>query len=72
MRQTMTISLPPALKKKLTEAVRQGHTNRSDIVREALRQYFVREEFQRLRGIMAPKAGRIGVFTDEDVFKKVS
>lgn len=72
MRQTITISLPSALKKKLTEVVRQEHTNRSDIVREALRQYFTREEFQRLRGIMLPQAGRRGVFTDEDVFKKVS
>lgn len=72
MRQTITISLPAALKKKLTEAVKQEHTNRSDIVREALRQYFAREEFQRLRGIMVPKAARTGVFTDEDVFKKIS
>ena len=72
MRQTITISLPSEMKKKLTEAIRQEHTNRSDIVREALRQYFAREEFQRLRGIMVSKAGRSGVFTDEDVFKKVS
>lgn len=72
MRQTITISLPLALKKRLTEAVKQEHTNRSDIVREALRQYFAREEFQRLRRIMLPQAERRGVFTDEDVFKKVS
>ncbi len=72
MRQTITISLPQALKKKLADAVKHEHTNSSSIVREALRQYFVREEFRRLRGIMAPKAGRMGVFTDEDVFKKVS
>lgn len=72
MRQTITISLPPALKKKLTEAVRREHTNRSDVVREALRQYLAREEFQKLRGLMAPQAMRDGVFTDEDVFKKVS
>jgi len=72
MRQTITISIPSEMKKKLAEAVRRGHTNRSDIVREALRRYFAREEFQRLRGLMVAKAGRMGVFTDEDVFKKVS
>ncbi|OGQ50789.1 MAG: CopG family transcriptional regulator [Deltaproteobacteria bacterium RIFCSPLOWO2_02_FULL_53_8] len=72
MRETITISLPSELKKKLTAVVKQEHTNRSDIVREALRQYFAREEFQRLRRRMLPQAERSGIFTDEDVFKKVS
>jgi len=72
MRETITISLPAELKKKLAEATRSEHTNRSDIVREALRQYFAREEFRRLRRIMMPEAGRRGIFTDEDVFRKIS
>ncbi|MBI5559931.1 MAG: ribbon-helix-helix protein, CopG family [Deltaproteobacteria bacterium] len=72
MRETITISLPSELKKKLAEATRSEHTNRSDIVREALRQYFAREEFRRLRRIMVPEAERRGIFTDEDVFRKIS
>ena len=58
MRETITISLPPALKKKLADATKREHTNRSDIVREALRQYFTREEFQRLRKLILPEADR--------------
>ena len=58
MRETITISLPAELKKKLAEATRSEHTNRSDIVREALRQYFAREEFQKLRKILQPEADR--------------
>ncbi|HZX35492.1 MAG TPA: ribbon-helix-helix protein, CopG family [Thermodesulfobacteriota bacterium] len=72
MRETITISLPPALKKKLADATKREHTNQSDIVREALRQYFAREEFQRLRKLLLPEAEQQGIFTDEDVFKKVS
>lgn len=72
MRETITISLPPALNKKLADATKREHTNRSDIVREALRQYFAREEFQRLRKLLLPEAERRGIFTDEDVFKRVS
>ncbi|MFQ5354597.1 MAG: CopG family ribbon-helix-helix protein [Thermodesulfobacteriota bacterium] len=72
MRETITVSLPAGLKKKLTEATRREQTNRSDIVREALRQYFAREEFRKLRGIMVPEAERRGLFTDEDIFRKIS
>ncbi len=72
MRETITVSLPAGLKKKLMETMRREHTNRSDIVREALRQYFARDEFRKLRGIMVPAAERRGLFTDEDVFRKIS
>lgn len=72
MRETITVSLSAGLKKKLMETMRREHTNRSDIVREALRQYFARDEFRKLRGIMVPAAERRGLFTDEDVFRKIS
>ena len=48
------------------------HMNRSDLVREALRQYLYREEFRRLRRGLIPQAEAKGIFTDEDVFERVS
>jgi metal-responsive CopG/Arc/MetJ family transcriptional regulator len=52
--------------------IKKEHLNRSDIIREALRQYFARQEFRRLRDIMVPEGERRGLYTDEDVFREVS
>jgi metal-responsive CopG/Arc/MetJ family transcriptional regulator len=72
MRETITISVPKSIKQKLDRITKEEHLNRSDIVREALRQYFTRQEFRRLRQLMIPEAERRGFYTDEDVFNKVS
>ena len=72
MRETITISLPSSIKKKLDKIVKSEHLNRSYVVREALRQYFAVQEFRRLRRLMAPEAEKQGVYTDEDVFRLVS
>ncbi len=72
MRATITISLPKGTKQKLDSFVKKEGLNRSDIVREALRQYLFQNEFERLRRIAIPKAQEQGIFTDEDVFKIVS
>ena len=72
MRETITISVPKSLKQELDGMVKKEHLNRSDIIREALRQYFARQEFQRLRRLMIPEAESRGLYTDEDVFRTVS
>jgi len=72
MRETITISIPKSIKQKLDRMVKEEHLNRSDIVREALRQYFTRQEFRILRQLMIPEAESRGFYTDEDVFRNVS
>jgi len=72
MREAITISLPNSVKKKLDKLVKAEHLNRSDVVREALRQYFAVQEFRRLRSLMVPEAEKKGIYTDEDVFRLVS
>jgi metal-responsive CopG/Arc/MetJ family transcriptional regulator len=72
MRETITISLPKSIKQKLDQIIKKQHLNRSDVVREALRQYFAREEFRRLRGLLVPEGERRDLYTDEDIFQKVS
>ncbi|MFH0801544.1 MAG: ribbon-helix-helix protein, CopG family [bacterium] len=69
MRESISISLPTPMRQRLDRFIRAGRLNRSDIVREALRQYFAREEFRRLRSLMVPEAEERGIFTDDDVFK---
>ena len=72
MRETITISIPKSIKQKLDGMIKSEHLNRSDIIREALRQYFARQEFRRLRQLMVPEAEKGGIYTDEDVFRRVS
>lgn len=72
MRESVSISLPTWLKEKLDQAVERDRVNRSDIVREALREYFAREDLERIRQNMVPLAEAKGIFSDEDVFREVS
>ncbi|PKQ28182.1 MAG: hypothetical protein CVT63_04060 [Candidatus Anoxymicrobium japonicum] len=72
MRESVSISLPPRLKKKLDQLVKENQVNRSDIAREALNEYFARKDLERIRQKMVPLAEARGVFTDEDVFREVS
>lgn len=72
MRETVTVSLPKYLKDKLDKQVNREHLNRSDIVRDALRKYFAVTEFRELRDKLIPHAEKQGIFTDEDIFEKVS
>lgn len=72
MRESVTISLSKDIKKKLDSMAREKSANRSDIVKEALRQYFAVVEFQTIRKSMLPKAEAAGIFDEEDVYKTVS
>ena len=72
MRETITISLPGALRERLDRLAGAYQLNRSDLVQEALRQYLYREEFCRLRRAMIPQAEAEGVYTDEDIFNRAS
>lgn len=72
MREAVTISLSKEIKEKLDKIVDKEKTNRSDIVKEALRRYFAVSEFQRIRRQMIPRAEANGMFDEEDVYRIVS
>ena len=69
MRESISISLPEDLKAELDEAVRVEGVSRSDVVREAVREYLFIKRFRALRQELMPYAEAAGVFTDEDVFR---
>ncbi len=71
MRESISISLPEDLKAELDEAVRVEGVSRSDVVREAVREYLFIKRFRALRQELIPYAEAAGVFTDEDVFRAV-
>ncbi len=72
MRDTISISLPKEVKAELDAAVEQEGLSRSDLVRQALRDYLFVRRFRQLRAGMIGQAQAQGVFTDDDVFDRVS
>ncbi|MBI4209510.1 MAG: ribbon-helix-helix protein, CopG family [Deltaproteobacteria bacterium] len=72
MRQTITISIPEEVKEELDALTEQEGISRSDIVRESLRDYLFFLKFRNLRAKLMAKAEARGIYTDEDVFDRVS
>lgn len=72
MRSTITVSMPREVKKELDRVSSAEGTSRSDIVRESLRDYLFIRQFRSLRRTWVPRAAKRGVYTDQDVFDRVS
>ncbi len=72
MRDTITISIPKKFKRQIDRIVHQEGISRSEIVRESLAEYLWEHQYEGLRARMVKKAAKMGVYTDEDVFKIVS
>jgi metal-responsive CopG/Arc/MetJ family transcriptional regulator len=72
MRQLVTVSLPKEIKKELDAITAQEGISRSDIVRESLKDYLFIHRFRSLRKQMVAKAQAHGIYSDQDVFDRVS
>jgi metal-responsive CopG/Arc/MetJ family transcriptional regulator len=72
MRETISISLPEDIKAEVDAFVLEHGLSRSDLVRQALREYLLIRRFRALRARMVPHAQSQGIFTDEDVFERFS
>lgn len=72
MRQTLTISVPPVLKGEIDMLVKEDGSTRSDLIRESISDYIYFRKLKKIRDKMITKAQKIGVYTDEDVFDRVS
>lgn len=72
MRDTVTISLPHVTRRELDKLAKEIGLSRSDLVRQSLEDFLFRRRFLQLRNRMMAAAQAEGVYTDEDVFKRVS
>jgi metal-responsive CopG/Arc/MetJ family transcriptional regulator len=72
MRESISISLPEDLKDELDRVTRADGVSRSDVVREAVREYLFVRQFRVLRQRLVPYAEAQGIYTDEDLFREVS
>ena len=72
MRESISISLPEDLKAELDKVTEAEGISRSDLVREAVREYLFTRRFRTLRQELLAYGGAQGIITDEDVFREVS
>ena len=69
--QTMSLSLPPSLIKKVLSMAKKEGKTKSELVREALRQYIEMKEMRKAQSIFSQRARELGVKDDEDIERVV-
>jgi predicted transcriptional regulator len=67
-----TISLPDQLQTELDEFAQERGVDPDDLVRNAIEEYIYFWRLRDLRARMSEEAKAQGLFTDEDVFKRLS
>jgi metal-responsive CopG/Arc/MetJ family transcriptional regulator len=72
MRDTVTVSLPQAVKRELDRVAKEEGVSRSDVLRLSLEEFLFARRFRRLRQRMMATAQAQGIHTDQDVFDRVS
>ena len=72
MRETVTISLPQAVRRELDKVAKEEGVSRSDVLRQSLEEFLFVRRFRQLRQRMMAAAQAQGIFTDEDVFNRIS
>ena len=72
MGETITISLSEDIKAEGEAFTREHGLSWNELVQQALREYVLIRRSRELRARMVPHAQAQGIFTDEDVFKRVS
>ncbi len=72
MRETLTISLPDKMKKEIDQLTKEEWITRSDLIRESLNDYLYFRKLNKLRNKLIIKALSNKVFTEDDVFNRVS
>lgn len=72
MRESISIGLPENVKAEIDLFTQAEGISRSDLVRQALQEYLVVRKFRTLRNDMMLQAQGQGIFTDEDVFERIS
>jgi hypothetical protein len=72
MTENITLPLPLEIRNALEEATRAEGVSSEELVRRALRQYLFLRRFRRLADRLSAEAQNQGIFTDQDVFDRVS
>ena len=71
MASPISVSLPTALTRSLRAIAEETHVSRSALIRAALEDYLFRHQFQKTRDRLVVKARSKGIFSDEDVYRRL-
>lgn len=73
MRHSVSISLPDPIYSQLKSQCKKEHASSSEVIREALREYFFESEFSRLHKKAVLEMAKRGIKVSEDeIFSQIS
>jgi predicted DNA-binding protein len=72
MRSVLSVSLPENISSELEKFARSTGRTKSDIVKESINLYLWEARFRRLQKRVSAKAKKVGMVSEEDVFKAIS
>lgn len=72
MRTILSVSLPEDMSKELDRFAKTTGRNKSDIVKESLSLFLWEMKLKAVQKRLGPKAKRLGMVSEEDVFKTIS
>jgi predicted transcriptional regulator len=71
VRTVMSVSLPEKIAEELSEYARQTGRNKSDIVKESIRQFLWEARFSAVRKSLARRAKKQGIVTEDELFRAI-
>ena len=72
MRTVLSVSLPENMAEELDRFARNTGRNKSDIVKESLSMFLWEMKLKAVQKNLGPKAKKLGIVGEEDVFKTIS
>jgi predicted DNA-binding protein len=72
MRTVLSVSLPEKISEELDRFAKDTGRNKSDIVKESLGMFLWEMKLKTVQKKLGPKAKRLGIVSEEDVFKAIS
>ncbi|OHE56114.1 MAG: hypothetical protein A2027_03350 [Thermodesulfovibrio sp. RBG_19FT_COMBO_41_18] len=72
MRTVLSVSLPKNISEELDKFAKNTGRNKSDIVKESLSLFLWEMKLKAVQKKLGPKAKKLGIVSEEDVFKAIS
>ncbi len=72
MRTVLSVSLPENVSQELDKFAKRTGRNKSDIVKESLSLFLWEMKLKAVQKKLGPKAKKLGIVSEEDVFKAIS
>jgi predicted transcriptional regulator len=72
MRTVLSVSLPENISEELDKFAKSTGRNKSDIMKESLSLFLWEMKLKTVQKKLGPKAKKLGIVSEEDVFKAIS